>query len=54
MKRRTYVKPVTDNSDLFGWVVLELTLVESFADDLRRYGIGVAIHNALTMLGIVR
>ena len=43
-KRRVYVKPVAAGG-LFGWTVLELTPVESFIDDWRRYGVRVALSN---------
>jgi len=47
--RRVYVKPVTSSHDI-GWVVLQLTMWESFWDDLRRFGIRVALHNLWYML----
>ncbi len=45
LKQRVYVKPVTADIQLFGWLVLELNIVEAFADDFQRYGLRKAILN---------
>ncbi len=45
MKQRVYVKPVTAKTEIFGWLTLELNIIEAFVDDLRRYGVKVAIGN---------
>ena len=50
MKRRYYVKPVMAGSELFGWITLKLTLVESLVDDWQRSGPCIAIYNLLWML----
>ena len=47
--KRLYVKPVTNKSGVFGWVVLELTPWEDFLDDWRRYGIFIALQNVITI-----
>jgi len=50
MKKRVYVKPVTSKTGAFGWVVLELTVFEDFVDDMKRYGMRVAIFNYFMQL----
>ncbi len=45
MKKRVYVKPVTAQTEIFGWLTLELNIIEAFRDDLQRYGLKVALLN---------
>lgn len=45
LKRRVYVKPVTDKTEMFGWLTLEFNIFEALVDDLRRYGKRTAARN---------
>lgn len=45
MRKRTYVKPVRAHAD--EWVKLELTPLENFLDDTRRYGLLTALRNVI-------
>ena len=45
LKRRVYVKPVTDKTEMFGWLTLEFNIFEALVDDLRRYGKWTAARN---------
>lgn len=47
-ERVVHSKPVTPESELFGWVNVNMNLAESFADDRKRYGLRIAAKNALT------
>jgi hypothetical protein len=44
-QKRIVVKPITNITTAFGWIVLELTPFQSFVDDWRRYGLWVALEN---------
>ena len=45
MKKCVHVKPLTSKTEVFGWVTLELTAFENLIDDIKRYGVGVALFN---------
>lgn len=45
LKKRVYVKPVTAQTEMFGWLTLELNIIEAFRDDRKRYGLRVALLN---------
>ncbi len=44
-QKRIEVKPVTNVTTAFGWLILELTPFQSFVDDWRRYGLWIALEN---------
>ena len=46
-RKRVYVKPVTNNTEMFGWLVMDLTIWESLRDDIKRYGWRVALYNLI-------
>ena len=51
LKRSVHVKPAMQNTELFGWLDLELNTLESFTDDRKRYGLRIAL---LNFIGTVR
>ena len=54
MKKRVYVKPVSNLTGLFGWITLELNIVQSFLDDLKRYNLFIALKNCIEVLNYER
>jgi ferric-dicitrate binding protein FerR (iron transport regulator) len=52
MKTRTHVKPAKANDPAAGWLVTEETTLQSFCDDLHRYGLRVALYNLAVLLGL--
>ncbi len=45
VRKRTHAKPVRAHAD--EWVELELTPLENFLDDMRRYGLLTALRNVI-------
>ena len=47
-----HVKPAMSNvgADLFGWLTMNATIIEAFADDRRRYGLRIALFNFAHMV----
>lgn len=50
MKKRIHVKPVTNKTEVFGYLTLKFTIWGNFWDDKKRYGLKVATHNLFIVL----
>lgn len=46
-RRSTHVKPVHANNAATKWLVVDQSPLEAFVDELRRYGLKVALHNLM-------